>query len=179
MSRINFSLYANDPVLGGIADLSTARILQQLGTHLDHSWLDVPFETYVINNVRYAPRQKLVLGLTAPGSCRPIAMRIYPPGNLTRRVAAARAQGSDQVFAIPSINAIVWVFPSEKKLDLQFLQDHGRLALLLEDQRQLQLTAWQLVRYVPEHGYTFIVHGKAAAGELQQGVSESTVLQSG
>lgn len=166
MPDINFSLYANDPVLVGIGELNEALILDLLDEHIDHKSLDAPIGRYVIDNVRYSPRQKLVLGLTAPDSVRPIAMRIYPPGNLDKRVALARQEGACHVFAIPPINAIVWVFPSEKKLELKFLLEPDGLAALLKSQRHLQLDVWQLVRYVPEHGYTALVQGTTADSEL-------------
>ena len=167
MLDLDFSMYACDPQMPGIGQLTETRVLELISECIDHRWLDACVQDYRIGNVRYAPRDKFVLGLTAPNSNRFIGLRIYPPGGLAERLAATRRRGAQSAFSIPSLGAVGWVFPWDKKLNLEFLRESEALDEWLRARGYGALQSFRLIRYVPEHSYTALVQTAAADGAAQ------------
>jgi len=150
----NFSLFANDPRVTSLSHLTQEYLTKCLIATVPANLPDSPIDRYQVTNLRYKPGQKMVLGLTAPGSQRPLAVRIYPPGKLSSSLDEAREFHPDHCFAMPELDALVWVFPGERKLNLKPVADEYQLKQTVAKHRGLHMNSCTLVHYVPEHTYT-------------------------
>lgn len=164
MLRHDFEMFRQDPALLSLQSLSLPQLHEELVQRVPAHQLDVPPGDYQVCNLRYSPGQKLVIGLTAESSARPIGIRIFPPSQLESRYRKARRSAGSHVHSLPSVSALAWVFPAERKLDLQALGERSLLTRLWRAHRQLELTKAELVHFVPEHALTMRLHGQPAEG---------------
>jgi hypothetical protein len=134
-----------------------------LAATLPETLLGAPVGAYTLSNLRYSPREKLVLGLVAPGG-RPVSLRLFPAARVDDRFAKAQADDADLTFRLPTLDAVAWIFPAERKLKLQVVADRERVAALVREARGVELTDVELVHYVPEHTYTARLRGRTAGG---------------
>ncbi len=167
MHSDDFSIYSRDRALTSLARLSQHAVLNALAENVCAPQFPERVFRYSIDNLRYKPGQKMVLGLTAPDGRQPIAIRIFPPGQLKRRLEQARRDHAKSVFALPQIDGIAWLFPAERKLQLKIVADEKRLQRCLWHHRQLWIKQIQLQRFVPEHTYTARVTGRHRDGQLR------------
>lgn len=164
MVNQDFSIFASDPALTSLCGLSVAKLRSVLGNCIPDEMLDAPLKSYRVANLRYSPRQKLVVGLTSKTGKKPIALRIFPRKSLQNRLAKARRTHPASTFLLDELNAVAWVFPGERKLNLDPLADQSRLSEILYSQRGYRLASLELMHFVPEHTYTARVHGERDDG---------------
>lgn len=165
MSISNFTILAKDPCLPKLKGLRTEDIHQHLARVMPKDYLDAELTEYQVTNLRYKPGQKLVMGLTSPNGRAPISLRLFSPGVANRRFKKARSHHLTHTFLLPELDAVAWVFPAERKLDLSILSDPPRLRQLIATHRHLILRDLQLIHFVPEHTYTARIKGIRAKGD--------------
>ena len=155
----NYAMYRNDPGLTALQDFDESTLRSALQQAMAQSLPDVDPCAYSVENLRYTPGTKLVLGLTTPTSNRTIAVRIFANGNLNTRLRRARERNGRNVVALPAINALAWVFPAERKLNFELTADAHRFNVELRQNFGFNVRGIELVRYVPEHACTYRVDG--------------------
>lgn len=159
MTKLGFTVFSHDPVLRSLGEISIAKLHSELGRCIPEAMLDAPLKSYQVTNLRYSPRQKLIIGLTSTAGAKPIALRVFPRGLLRSRLEKARLTHPTSTFLLNDISAVAWVFPGERKLNLNPLADQNRLSELLHSRRGYRLTGLRLMHFVPEHAYTARVNG--------------------
>ena len=160
MVNDDLSMLCADTALTSIKNLSIESIHSEIKRCVPHELLDAPITSYRISNLRYSPRKKMVVGLTSSISKRPISLRIFPRDAMQNRLTKARLGHPDHTFLFEGLNAIAWVFPGERKLNLDLVANPSRLAELLRQHRGYEMFDMELMHFVPEHTYTARVIGK-------------------
>jgi len=166
MVNDDLSMFSADPVLTSLQDLSIENLRSGILKCVPPQLLDAPVPSYEVSNLRYSPGKKMVVGLTSDIGQKPISLRIFPRNNLEDRLAKAQRVHPDHSFLMDSMNAIAWVFPAERKINLDLVGDHARLAQLLRQHRNYELCDVELMHFVPEHTYTARVLGMKNDGSL-------------
>jgi len=164
MVNDDFAIFSADPVLVSIRDMSTRALLDELQQVVPGHLFDAPLHSYRLANLRYSIQQKLVIGLTSPQSIRPIALRVFPAEKLAARLASAQRIYPNNVFCLPKMCAIAWVFPAERKLSLGLVNDPSRLKRILAEKCDLAVSDIELMHFVPEHAYTARLDGHRSDG---------------
>lgn len=164
MVNEEFPIYCRDPELESLQRFSVSTLHSELSRHVPSSITDRPLSSYGIRTLRYTPRQKLVLGLQAEGGTIPIAIRVFPRDKVADRFESAQRLHPDHVFLLTGLDAIAWVFPGERKLDLDLIADRDRVAAIIREHRGYELSRLDLVHCVPEHTYTARAHGTRSDG---------------
>ncbi len=160
----SFALYGNDTELTGAGRLSLRALQSALERRVPRSLFNASAGSYQISNVRYKPRQKLVIGLVSNVGGNPVGIRVFPEAKLESRLEKARDVHPDHTFLLPELNAVAWIFPAERKLSLAVVADTASLRDLLSAERGLLLRAVELVHFVPERSYTARVHARDLDG---------------
>jgi len=166
MVNDDLSLFAADAVLTSLRNLSIENLHSGIQSCVPQQLLDAPIPSYGVCNLRYSPQKKMIVGLTSKASQRPISLRIFPRSALQDRLAKAQRTHPEHAFLMDSLNAIAWVFPGERKLNLDLIGSQPRLAAVLRQHRGYELHNVELLHFVPEHTYTARVVGTAADGSL-------------
>jgi len=159
MVNEDFSIFARDPALTSLRDLTTAGLRAELSRCLSSALPDARPEGFRIISMRYTPLQKLIIGLNAGRHMTPVAIRIFPRASVQDRLAKARRTHPEHSFLLNNLNAVAWVFPGERKLRLDLVADRSRLSGLLARHRGYRLDKLEPVHVVPEHTYTARVEG--------------------
>jgi len=164
MVNDDLSMFSADPVLTSLRDLSIENLHTGIASCVPQQLLDAPVPSYQVSNIRYSPGQKMIVGLTSDVGKKPISLRIFPRSKLGDRLAKAQLTHPDHSFLVDNLNAIAWVFPGERKLNLELVADREQLADLLRAHRSYELRSVELMHFVPEHTYTARVIGKRSDG---------------
>ena len=164
MVNVDLSMFSADPVLTSLRDLSIETLRSGIASCVPQQLLDAPVPSYHVSNLRYSPGQKMIVGLTSDVGEKSISLRIFPRCKLADRLAKAQLTHPDHSFLMDDLNAIAWVFPGERKLNLDLVADRERLADLLRGHRSYELRSVELMHLVPEHTYTARVTGKRNDG---------------
>lgn len=159
MVNSDFNIFAADPALTSLRDMSVATLHDALDEAIPPGLLDAPIASYTLSNLRYTPRQKLVMGLTSSQSIRPIALRVFPRAVLKNRLSKARCTHPHHSFSLRGLSTLAWVFPGERKLKLDILADFDRLSQVVDHYRKFRLENIELMHFVPEHTYTARISG--------------------
>ena len=147
-----------------LAGLTVERIRDELSRAVPITHFDSDPNHYEITNLRYTPGQKLVLSLESPQRKKPISLRVFRSGIARGRFETARSHHPDGSFLLDSLNAVAWVFPAERKLNLGIVADENRLKKIFAEHRNITVEELEIVHFVPEHTYTARVAGRTAAG---------------
>jgi len=166
MVNDDLSIFSADPVLTSLRNLSMENLWSAIERCVPQKLLDTPIPSYRMSNLRYSPRKKMIVGLTSNTSQKPISLRIFPRGSVHDRLAKAQRSHPDHTFLLDDLNAIAWVFPGERKLDLSLIDNTARLATILKAHRGYELSDVKLMHFVPEHTYTARVFGRRRDGSV-------------
>lgn len=158
------SLFARDGHLAALRDRSTADLRAALARVVPPGRLDLPLAGYRLSTLRFSPAAKLVAGLTPEHGVRTIGLRFFPAGVFDERLIKARSAEPRSVYALRDFQALAWVFPGERKLDLHTLADRAALARRLEGLLPFTLAAWRVAHYAPEQGLSLELDGHDDAG---------------
>lgn len=132
-------------------------------------------ESVAIDRLRVKPGEKIVLGATARYICdgrtfrQLMGVRMFPRGVAAARLqkalsgALVASQCGPAVLHLPSLGAVAWLFPNDRKItgatvfaDPILFETHVLPALMQAAAPQSTAAAWTLdiLRYVPEQGCT-------------------------
>ena len=161
----SLSILARDERLPHLTVDCAAELCKSLANAVPGRCLDAPAHEYRLDNLRYHPGKKAVFSLLSPQRERPVSIRMFPPGIARGRYKKARAADQRNAYLLEDMDAVAWVFPSERKLRLDLMADRQALAWVIQKARGIRLGAVELVHYVPEHTYTARVVGTNANGE--------------
>ena len=161
MVTLNPELYQNDLKLPALASLDIKRLRDALAAHLPPKAFDAPVDEYFVENIRYKPGSKMVVGLASNEAKMPLALRIFPRGKSHNRWREAVNKYPGLVYEIAELDAVVWTFPAERKLDLSAIEDKNFLSKLFKNERDTTILTFEPIHYVPEHTFTAKVLGQS------------------
>jgi len=164
MVNDDLSIFSADPELTALPLLSLPRLHAGLANSVPKNMLDAPISSYQISNLRYSPRKKMVVGMTSPNSEKPISLRIFPARRLHDKLKEAQSSHPRHAFLVKDLDAIAWVYPGERKLNLEIVNQSAQLSNLLRSLRGYHLRHLELMHFVPEHTYTARIHGVTEDG---------------
>ena len=165
MVNDDMSLFSGDPVLTSLRNLNIEALHHGIQHSVPAELLDAPVPSYKVSNLRYSPSKKMIVGMTSEVSQRPISLRIFPRDALQNRLDKARRSHPDHSFLMDELNAIAWVFPGERKMNLDMVANRSRLAAVIREHRGYELKDVELLHFVPEHTYTAKVTGVRSGGQ--------------